>query len=124
MWQSKMQLGRSVENDPVMQGIMSMLSLDGSEGGWALLSRGSAEMARAKGSIFLTCLLQYDQWKEQAQQNGVVPAIRDHLKQLHTPDHCTRLVLPGTAGRIPERVVCAECSRPMEKYVMYQCCDE
>lgn len=124
MWQSKMQLGRSVENDPVMQGIMSMLSLDGSEGGWALLSRGSAEMATAKGSIFLTCLLQYDQWKEQAQQNGVVPAIRDHLKQLHTPDHCTRLVLPGTAGRIPERVVCAECSRPMEKYVMYQCCDE
>lgn len=124
MWQSKIQLGRTVENDPVMQEVMTLMSFDGSEGGWALLSRGSAEMTKAKGSTFLACLMQYETWKEQAQVKGLVPAIGDHLMQLQTPHHCNRLVLPGTAGRIPERVVCSECGRSMEKFIMYKCCDD
>ena len=124
MWQSKMQLGRTVETDPIMKEIMSILSFDASEGGWALLSRGSAEMTKEKGSTFLTCFSEYEQWKGQVQQKGLVAAINDHLKKLHSPHHCSRLVLPGTAGRIPDRVVCAECGRSMEKFVMYQCCDE
>ncbi|KAG2714700.1 hypothetical protein I3760_03G040300 [Carya illinoinensis] len=124
MWQSKMQLGINVENDSIMQEIMTLLSFDGSEGGWALLSRGSAEIVRAKGSTFLNCLMQYDVWKEQAQLKGIVPAIRDHLTKLQTPHRCNRIVLPGTAGRTPERVVCSECGRTMEKFIMYQCCNE
>lgn len=101
-----------------------MLSFDGSDQGWALISRGSAEMTRAKGDTMLTCLQQYDTWKEDVELKGFVHAIEDHLHSLHTPHHCNRLILPGTAGRIPEMVVCSECGKPMEKFIMYRCCTD
>ncbi|OWM89700.1 protein SIEVE ELEMENT OCCLUSION B-like [Punica granatum] len=124
MWHSKVQTGKSVENDPIMQEIMTMLTYDGSDQGWAVISRGSAEMAKAKGDTIVTTLKDYDNWKEKAHQKGFVPALKDRLQELHTPHHCTRLILPGTAGRIPERVVCAECGRAMEKFIMYRCCTD
>ncbi|TXG54755.1 hypothetical protein EZV62_020011 [Acer yangbiense] len=125
MWHSKNQLGKTVENDHVMNEIMTMLSFDGSEGGWAVLARGNSELVRAKGGLFLTCLQDYEKhWREPARQKGVIPALQDHLNQLHTPHHCNRFVLPGTAGSIPENVVCSECGKSMQRYIMYQCCDE
>jgi len=47
MWYSKVQHGKSVENDTIMQEIMTMLSFDGSDQGWVVINKGSAEMARA-----------------------------------------------------------------------------
>ncbi|KAJ7957669.1 Protein SIEVE ELEMENT OCCLUSION B like, partial [Quillaja saponaria] len=35
MWHSKLQHGKTVENDPIMKEIMTMLSFDGSDQGWA-----------------------------------------------------------------------------------------
>ncbi|KAK9276447.1 hypothetical protein L1049_005980 [Liquidambar formosana] len=124
MWHSKVQHGRSVENDPIMQEIMTMLSFDGSEQGWAVITKGSGDMAKAKGETMLKCLTEFDLWKELVSQKGFVPALNDHLHELHTPHHCNRLILPGTTGSIPERVVCAECGRPMEKFIMYRCCTD
>lgn len=125
MLYSKLQHGKTVENDPVMQEVMTMLSFDGSDQGWALVCRGSGdEMARAKGDLVLTSMLEFDKWKEDAEQNGFVPALKDYLQRLHTPQHCNRLILPGINGGIPEKVVCAECGRPMEKYLMYRCCTD
>ncbi|KAF6144507.1 hypothetical protein GIB67_004461 [Kingdonia uniflora] len=124
MWHSKMQLGKNVENDTIMQEIMAMLSFDGSEQGWAVLSRGAAEIAKGKGETMLTSFSQFDLWKDNAERNGFVPALNDHLHQIHTPHHCNRLILPGTAGRIPEMIVCAECGKHMEKFIMYRCCND
>ncbi|CAN0925178.1 Protein SIEVE ELEMENT OCCLUSION B [Linum grandiflorum] len=124
MWHSKNQLRRTVENDPIMQEIMTFLSYDGSEDGWAILCRGSGEMVRAKGTTFITCLTDFTSWETQVQQIGFLPALKQHLMELHTPHHCNRLVLPGTSGTAPERVVCSECGRSMERFIMYQCCDE
>lgn len=124
MWYSKMQHGKTIENDPIMQEIMTMLSFDGSEQGWAVVSRGSAEMAKGKGETILTSFTKIDEWKEHVEPKGFVPALTDHLHGLHTPHHCNRLILPGTTGSIPEMVVCAECGRAMEKYIMYRCCTD
>lgn len=124
MWHSKVQHKRTVENDSIMQEIMTMLSFDGSEQGWAVISKGSAEMAKAKGDTILNSFLGFDSWKNHAQEIGFVPALNDHLHELHTPLHCNRLILPGTTGSIPERVVCAECGRAMEKFIMYRCCTD
>ncbi|XP_043725501.1 protein SIEVE ELEMENT OCCLUSION B-like [Telopea speciosissima] len=83
---SKMQLGKSIENDHIMQEIMSILTFDGSEQqGWALISKGSANMAKAKGDMILSCFEQYDQWKEEVDVKGFIPAFNDHLQKLHTP---------------------------------------
>lgn len=124
MWHSKLQNGRSVENDPIMQEIVTMLSYDASDQGWAVISRGSAEMAKAKGDILLTCLNEFDKWKDDVELKGFVKALIDNLQKLHTPHHCNRLILPGTTGSVPEKVVCAECGRQMEKFIMYRCCTD
>ncbi|KAI3970386.1 hypothetical protein MKX01_024033 [Papaver californicum] len=123
MWYSKMQLGKTIENDPIMQEILTMLSFDGSEQGWALFSRGTAQMAKGKGETILSSLTQFDSWKVDVEEKGFLHAMNDHLRTLHTEHHCNRLVLPGTS-RIPEAVVCTECGRTMEKFVMYRCCTD
>ncbi|OMO69209.1 hypothetical protein COLO4_29199 [Corchorus olitorius] len=124
MWYSKHQLGKTDDNDPITREIMTLLSYDGSAGGWALLSRGTAEMTKAKGSAFLSCLSDYTLWAEEMREKGLVPTIHDYFLKHPAPHHCNRLVLPGFAGRIPERVSCFDCGRIMEKYILYQCCDE
>lgn len=123
MWHSKVQLGKRVDNDPIMQEIMKMLSFDGSDLGWAVISRGS-EMAKAKGDVILNTLMDYDSWKERIGQRGFLPALNDRLQDLQTPHHCNRLILPSTTGTIPEQVVCAECGQVMEKFIMYRCCTD
>lgn len=125
MLYSKMQQGKKIENDPIMQEVMTMLSFDGSDQGWALISRGlSADVAKAKGDTILKSLTDFEKWQESAKQNGFVQGLIEYLHKLHTPEHCNRLILPGINGGIPEMVVCAECGRPMEKYFMYRCCTD
>ncbi|KAM7483127.1 hypothetical protein LguiB_007710 [Lonicera macranthoides] len=125
MLYSKMQQGKTIENDPIMQEVMAMLSFDGSDQGWALISRGlSAVVAKAKGDTILKSLTDFEKWQESAKQNGFVQGLIEYLHKLHTPEHCNRLILPGINGGIPEMVVCAECGRPMEKYFMYRCCTD
>ncbi|XP_077229372.1 protein SIEVE ELEMENT OCCLUSION B-like [Tasmannia lanceolata] len=124
MWYSKMQHGRTIENDPIMQEIMSMLSFDGSDEGWVVISRGSTEILKAHGKKITECLLQFDKWKANVEHDGFIPALTNALVPYQTHEHCTRLILPGNTGRIEENVVCAECKRPMEKYILYRCCTD
>ncbi|KAI9087650.1 hypothetical protein K1719_030520 [Acacia pycnantha] len=67
MLYSKLQHGKTVESDQIMNEVMTLLSFDVSDQG---------------------------------------------------------LILPGSTGGIPEKVVCAECERAMERYFMYRCCVE
>ncbi|XVE67808.1 hypothetical protein DITRI_Ditri09bG0018300 [Diplodiscus trichospermus] len=124
MWLSKHQLGKAGENDPITPEIMALLSYDGSEAGWALLSKGSTELTRAKGSAFLACLSDYSLWAEDANTKRLVLAIHDYFLQHPVPHDCNRIVLPGTDSRLPERVICSECGCIRERYTLYRCCDE
>lgn len=121
MLYSKLQHRKNEEEDNVMQEVMTMLSFDGSDQGWAIFCRGS-DMTRGKGDLVYQSMEEFERWKEDAYDRGFVPALRDNLLRLHTPQHCNRLILPGINGGIPEKVVCAECGRIMEKYYMYRCC--
>ncbi|KAL8137857.1 hypothetical protein V2J09_003858 [Rumex salicifolius] len=121
MWHSKIQHGRTVENDPIMQEIVTMLSYDGSsDEGWAVMFRGSADMTKAKGGAFLSCFDKFEEWKVNVETAGLVQAIDEHLHKIQSPHHCNRLILPATTGTVPDKVVCAECGRQMEKFIMYQ----
>ncbi|XP_010248720.1 PREDICTED: protein SIEVE ELEMENT OCCLUSION B-like [Nelumbo nucifera] len=126
MYYSKMKQPRknAGEHDHIMQEVMTMLSFDSSDQEWAVISRGSFEMARAKGDQILKSIRMHEEWKEQVGSKGFIPALNDHLHG-HPPEHhCNRLILPGTVANIPETVPCSECNRPMEKYVLYRCCTD
>ncbi|ERN10515.1 protein SIEVE ELEMENT OCCLUSION B [Amborella trichopoda] len=123
MWHSKRHYGRTIDNDPIVQEVMSMLSFDGSDEGWAVMSRGSTEILKTLGKKLMECLSHFDTWKANITNvDTFIPALREALQPYHKPEHCTRLILPGTTGPIQEKVVCAECGRQMEKYVLYRCC--
>ncbi|XP_065875366.1 protein SIEVE ELEMENT OCCLUSION B-like isoform X1 [Euphorbia lathyris] len=127
MWHSKVQHNRTVENDPIMQEIVTMLSFDGSDQGWAVISKGSGgenQIAKAKGADIIKSFEDFQSWRHIVDERGFLPALNDYLHGHHNPHHCNRLILPGSTGSIPEKVVCAECSRPMEKFIMYRCCTD
>ncbi|KVH88937.1 hypothetical protein Ccrd_024684 [Cynara cardunculus var. scolymus] len=125
MLHSKLQHGKSFEDDPILREINVMLTYDGNDQGWAVICRGSKEwMRRANGDTVLTSLTNHSEWEEDAGKRGFLPALNDHLEANRSEHHCNRLILPGTTGMVPERVVCAECGRPMERFILYRCCTD
>ncbi|XP_078170437.1 protein SIEVE ELEMENT OCCLUSION B-like [Carex rostrata] len=113
-----------LENDTILLEVMSLLSYDSGGHPWAVISHGSLDLVRYEGRKLLECLGQFATWKDKVETDGFLPALRGALEPYHTHEHCTRLILPGDAGRIKERVVCTECRKPMEKFVLYQCCND
>ncbi|TMW93350.1 hypothetical protein EJD97_011845 [Solanum chilense] len=125
MWHSRTQQDIPGETDPILQEIVTILSYDGSDLGWAVFSRGLVEMTRGKGDLIVQVMKGFDRWRNEVSDiTTFVPALDRQLRDLHSPHHCTRLILPSTTGHVPERVICAECSRPMEKFIMYRCCTD
>ncbi|KAK4423894.1 protein SIEVE ELEMENT OCCLUSION B [Sesamum alatum] len=125
MWNSKKQMGMTVENDRIMQEIMDVLALDSSEKGWAVFSRANFEITKGNGDKLLPVLENYREWMYKVDHpDKFVMVLDEELKRVHPDHHCNRLILPGHAGYIPERVVCSECGKTMDKYVMYRCCTD
>ncbi|CAN1795213.1 Protein SIEVE ELEMENT OCCLUSION C [Linum perenne] len=126
MRSAKLQQGGRLRHDHILQDVSALLkdSFDGSEQGWAVVSRASAEMAKGKGETILKSFMEFEEWRPLAEERGFIPALNEYLLGLHTPLHCNRLILPGSTGSIPDRVVCAECGRAMEKFIMYRCCTD
>ncbi|KAF7839881.1 protein SIEVE ELEMENT OCCLUSION B-like [Senna tora] len=128
MWHSKLQLGHTIESDPMMQEIMTILSFDQCNEGWALIGGGTKEknkmMVKVKGETFLKCVNECEEWKEKVKEKGVLGAMDDCIKglQIQIPHHCNHLIVPESNGETtPEKVVCSECGRLMDKFFMYRC---
>ncbi|XWS69117.1 hypothetical protein CRYUN_Cryun04dG0151800 [Craigia yunnanensis] len=79
IWHSRVQHGVTVENDQIMQEIMTLLSFDGSDQGWAMISKGSDEIARAKVKTILKSLKEYTAWEAVATEKGFILALNDHI---------------------------------------------
>ncbi|KAL6190473.1 hypothetical protein ACLB2K_036870 [Fragaria x ananassa] len=115
----------SLRNDPVLKGIISLLSFGSTERGWAVIGTGSADMSKANGEHMLRSLKEYAAWEMKRRELGFTPALNDYLAGVYksAPHHCTNLMLPAT-GLMPETVACAECGRLMERYTMFRCCTD
>ncbi|CAH8258913.1 unnamed protein product [Arabidopsis lyrata] len=112
------------EKDLVLQEVVAMLGYGGEGDGWGLVSKASDLMVRAKGNLFSRGLSEFNEWEVNIPTKGFLTALNDHLLMRLPPHHCTRFMLPETAGIIPNEVECTECRRTMEKYYLYQCCLE
>ncbi|CAI9756329.1 unnamed protein product [Fraxinus pennsylvanica] len=102
-----------------------MLTYDGSEQGWAVFSKGLHDMTKGKGDILLTVFDNSEKWGQKVDHpDKFVSVMREEITGVHPEHHCNHVILPGSAGYIPERVVCSECGRTMDKYIMYRCCTD
>ncbi|XP_047963572.1 protein SIEVE ELEMENT OCCLUSION B-like [Salvia hispanica] len=125
MWNSKKQVGMSVESDHIMQQIMDILTYDSSEEGWAVFSRGNHEITKGKGDVVLPVMEGYAAWEYKVDRaDKFVPVLDEEIRRTHPEHHCNRLILPGHAGYVPDHVVCSECGRTMDKFVLYRCCTD
>ncbi|XP_073144060.1 protein SIEVE ELEMENT OCCLUSION B-like [Henckelia pumila] len=125
MLNSKKRLGTSAESDTVMQEILNMLTFDGSEVGWAVFSRGNYEMVKGKGDVLLPVLDNHPQWAYRVDHvDKFVGVLDEETRGVRTEHHCNRLILPGHAGYVSEHIVCSECGKTMDQYVMYRCCTD
>lgn len=131
IWYSKMQHGQSIENDTILKDITVLLCSDGSGQGWTMIGNGTNDLVVAKGNIILECLSQFHTLKVNIPGESFISTLNKGIKEVQRSmskdpnhKHCNDLVLPNTNGIIQENMVCVDCSRPMEKYVMFKCCIE
>ncbi|XP_004299166.1 PREDICTED: uncharacterized protein LOC101294943 [Fragaria vesca subsp. vesca] len=121
---SKAKHHKTIDDDTILREVMSLLSYDGSDHGWVMLWLGSADTVRANGHLTTSTLDDFEAWKPAAAELGFLPELKNQLKQRHEPHHCTRLIIPGFGPDIPDKVVCTECGREMEKFFMFRCCTD
>ncbi|XP_050377785.1 protein SIEVE ELEMENT OCCLUSION B-like [Argentina anserina] len=121
---SKAKQHKTIDNDDILREVMSLLSYDGSDQGWVMLWRGSADTVRGNGHLTSTTLDDFETWRLAAAELGFLPELKKQLKLRHQPHHCTRLIIPGFGPDIPDKVVCTECGREMEKFFMFRCCTD
>ncbi|XP_023642779.1 protein SIEVE ELEMENT OCCLUSION B [Capsella rubella] len=128
MLYSKIQLGKADDHDEVMQGIKKILSYD-KLGGWALLSKGPEIIMIVHGAIERTMTVYDRTWKTHVPTKGYTKAMYDHhhdevLRETGKPCGHFDFHITARSGRIPEKMNCFECQRPMEKYMSFACCHD
>ncbi|KAJ0074977.1 hypothetical protein Patl1_33358 [Pistacia atlantica] len=83
MHQSRGHLGRTMENDPIMQEINTILSFDEKDEGWAAFFKGS-DMAITKSENILQCLRDFDLWRTYMKKKEFVITLQHyHCKLLY-----------------------------------------
>lgn len=111
--------------DILMKEAMAILGFDGSDNEWAIFSEGASGMARAKGDMALHCMTNYHAWyNHETCKDSFMTALNTYLLKQHSSKHCYRLMFPEVNWGVPDKMVCFECGRLMEKYIMYRCCDD
>lgn len=110
--------------NPVLSGILKMLSFGSSSKGWAVISRGSKNslLFEADGGALLKALTEHEKWKQLVETYGFLTALARYYHNIcNDHPHCINMIMPNTQLK---RISCAVCNNPMEKMVMYSCCTD
>ncbi|KAF5182806.1 Sieve element occlusion c [Thalictrum thalictroides] len=118
---SKHQIGMSTDTDSVLKEVESLLSHE--DNSWALLGEGlSPDTLLYDGSDVLECINLFPVWAQNIGRVGFIGAMKSALEPPPLTKPCCRCnVVPYVEGSIEGSVVCEECKRPMEKFILYQC---
>ncbi|PWA54946.1 sieve element occlusion [Artemisia annua] len=75
MLHSKLQYGKSFDEDPILREIGVMLAYDSDDQGWTdICCRSNDWMRRANGDTVLSSLINYKEWLDEAQGRGFITA--------------------------------------------------
>ena len=93
------------------------------EGGWAVLTVGSAPVLVGRDILILRLIDEFPKWKQSLRLKAFPDAFREYFNELAKKTHqCDRVILPGFSGWIPMVVNCPECPRFMETGISFKCC--
>ncbi|KAG8378326.1 hypothetical protein BUALT_Bualt08G0125800 [Buddleja alternifolia] len=120
---SKIRAGSSSSTsgeDKVLQGITKMLSY-GHSGRWASLFKGQELIAMGDGDSMLLAMTRYCEQLEENANKSFDVAFKEYFDGISsTPT--ARIILPGSLDTtLLSRVLCPECDRVMEKFIMFRC---
>ncbi|KAK4391152.1 protein SIEVE ELEMENT OCCLUSION B [Sesamum angolense] len=127
MKRSKIRLGLGSsrvgeDQDPVLQGITKLLSYDQNMGRWASLFKGNELVLTGYGNIMLdTMTMCFEALEENANTEFDITFKECFNRYQISGIPPIRLVLPCGYERNISVVSCVECSRIMEKYILFSC---
>lgn len=124
IWHSRVQTGMFPESDHIIQEVFKMQSFECSNRGWAIISKGSEEMAKGMGDTMLKALSEYDHWKDNVDVKGFVTALDEYMGSMGTSSFCNTIVVPKTKNGLPEKMNCFECRREMRMSTRFNCCGD
>ncbi|KAL3839965.1 hypothetical protein ACJIZ3_024556 [Penstemon smallii] len=111
----------TVGEDPILQGLMKLLSYD-QNGSWAALFKGAELVVIGHGDPVLLTINKYcDEWKGNTNK-GFDTAFKEYFDTNKEIDiYSTRVVLPSNFEETIDVLQCCECNRNMAKHIMFNC---
>lgn len=124
MRRSALRLGKMANTDYILEEVAALLNMDEeNDQGWAVMGSGSSlEIVRLKGERVMDCLILFSKWGPSVGKLGLLGAIRSVFEPPVPAGHrCQSHIMPFSEGLMEHTMVCNECKRPLEKYVLYKC---
>lgn len=109
--------------DHIFKEVTRMLEVENTDDGWMMIGTGaSAGLQRLEGSKLTEFFDLFPVWAENVGALGLVDSISNAFQPPISVKHCNHLdIIPYDEGLIKDTVICKECKRPREKFVMYTC---
>ncbi|XP_050204268.1 protein SIEVE ELEMENT OCCLUSION C [Mercurialis annua] len=121
---SKLRMTESIGSDHIQEEISELLDINNE--GWVIVGRGSSsttgEIVKLEGTKMTKCLDRFSEWRDSVAKLGFLGALRNTLDPPPTPtEHCSHSnILPYAEGLLEGIVVCENCKRPMEQFIVYE----
>ncbi|KAG9130690.1 hypothetical protein Leryth_018081 [Lithospermum erythrorhizon] len=109
--------------DVIANELSGLLDFDDNDKGWALFGTGSSpDVAKLKGENFRRCFEFVPVWAKHVKQIGLAKTIKNALELSPLNKLCKESeFLEYEEGVAEKGLICSQCRRPMEAFVVYRC---
>ncbi|KAJ0094960.1 hypothetical protein Patl1_15995 [Pistacia atlantica] len=121
MRRSKLRLGKMADDDHILREVSALLTTDDGDNGWAVIGKGlSSEIIWVQGSKLMEYLNRFPEWGENVAKLGLIDAIIYAVEPPDLTAHCSHSKLIPYADGDGSIVVCQNCKRLFQKFVVYE----
>ncbi|KAE8671003.1 Detected protein of unknown function [Hibiscus syriacus] len=124
---SKIRHGKTVTNyktDIVIQEALKVVGHGVKGEAWAIFSMGPDTMVTTDGGTGLAIMSNYQKWRQDTTGLRFLEGLKHYKGVISSDVHgCIKVHLPVLGG-VPGIMVCPECSKVMDMFYTYRCCDE
>ncbi|KAL4304121.1 hypothetical protein GQ457_10G015180 [Hibiscus cannabinus] len=124
---SKIRHGKTVtayKTDIVIQEALKVVGHGGKGEPWAIFSMGPDTMVTTDGGTGLTIMSNYQKWRQDTTGLRFLEGLKHYKGVISGDVHgCIKVQFP-VMGQVPGIMVCPDCSKVMDMFYTYRCCDE